>query len=77
MMRASEGGTNMRGGGLRSRDIPDFRRRRTRVEVEAKIAEWEAMKKKNADDPKVLATCDRALEVYRKELNQPRLPEGA
>lgn len=77
MMRASEGGTNMRGGGLRSRDIPDFRRRKTLAEIEAEISKWEGMKRINADDPKTLAVCDRALAMYRKQRDQPRLPEGA
>jgi len=77
-MIATEGGTNTtRGGGLRSKDIPTFQRRKSLAEIDTEIKKWEEMKRVNADDPKTVEVCDRVLAFYRKQRDQPRIPEGA
>ena len=77
-MISTEGGTNTtRGGGLRSKDIPTHQRRKTLAEIDAEIDKWEEMKRVNADDPNTVSVCERVLAFYRKQRDQPRLPEGA
>lgn len=57
-------------GGLRSRCYSDEEVKPLRPEeIDRRIANWEQMKKLNADDPKTVAACDRAISCYNERLH--------